>query len=310
MQRVLSAPEATALATPTSNMTAANSPTLEAQPSQSNPLDTPTNEVSSVDAPCLLNVRLIFGPKRVLAQREVQTAQVRPKRRRSSVASSTTDDTPGNECMTLTPEPVAATEKRTRGPSKKTRIETPACEARFLSIYEPLRKETSRALQVDMAVDAYKLYEAFEAETLDMPNDAEEGSVVGKIRQRIEFCELLKRRGSSMVIRGNVQERFELVILAYEYRKATAHLSQRAAQDKRRGFIAELFPGKDPSQTPWQYYWQVGKPLLRLVERYGWGALVFPTLNMTKKRFVITALGNSLAYPLNLPVYKTFIVAP
>lgn len=63
MQRVLSAPEATALATPTSNVTAANSPISEAQPSQSNPLYTPTNEVLSVDAPSLLNVRLIFWAK-------------------------------------------------------------------------------------------------------------------------------------------------------------------------------------------------------------------------------------------------------
>lgn len=240
----------------------------------------------------------------------MQTAPERPKRRRSSVTSSTTDDTSGSECITPTPEPVTATEKRTRGPSKKTRIETPACEARFLSIYEPLRKATSRALQVDMAVDAYKLYQAFEPETMnDLPNDAGEGSVVGKIRQRIEFCELLKGRGSSMVIRATVQQRFELVILAYEYRKATADLSKGAAQKARRAFIAELFPGKKPSDTPWRYYWQVGNPLLRLVERYGWGVLVFPTIKMTKKRFVIASLRNSLAYPLNLTVCNTFIEA-
>ena len=226
-------------------------------------------------------------------QREAQTTTKRSKRRRSSVTSTATDGTSDSECITPTPESTPTPQKRTRGPGKKRKRGAPACEARFRHIHEEPRQEASNPLEVHMVLDTCKLYQAFEPQFFeDVPNDAE-GSVVGKIRQRIMFCHTLKRRGSSMVIRAIVQERFELVILAYEFRKATAHVSRMVSRKVRRDFIAELFPGKNPEETQWDYYWQVGFPLLRLVERYGWGVLVFPTLNMTKKRFVFAILGNA-----------------
>ncbi|KJZ70764.1 hypothetical protein HIM_09848 [Hirsutella minnesotensis 3608] len=270
-------------------MSPANPSTIEAEPPQSSPPDTTANEVSSIDPSTVEAEPPQSSPpdttanEKILVQREVQITPDRPKRRRSSVASSTTDETSDSESDTPTPEATPAPKKRTRGPSKKPKLQSPACEERFLSIYEPLRRETSRPLEVSMALDAHKLCKAFEHETpRDVPIDTK-GSLLDRIRQRIEFCDTMIERGNGMVIRGIVQQRFELVNLFYEYRKATENLSKGAERKARSAFLAELFPGKDPSKTQWKYYRQVGEPLLRLVERYGWGALIFPGLNMTKK---------------------------
>jgi hypothetical protein len=178
---------------------------------------------------------------------------------------------------------------RRRGPGRKPKEKPPEFEEpRFSAIFERLRLEVCRPKNLNTLQDAWKLYNAFQLQRVELPSVLP-GSKVRQLQCRIEFCDALEKKGDGTAIRARVQRRFELAHLAAEYRKAKEEVQNGGRSDNvNETFKRELFPERDPTErcTIWEYYRQVGEPLLQMVERYGYGALVYPGLNITEKRFV------------------------
>ncbi|KJZ67945.1 hypothetical protein HIM_12666 [Hirsutella minnesotensis 3608] len=182
--------------------------------------------------------------------------------------------------------------KRCRGPGRKPRPEAPECEPRFLIIDEGLRLAVSKPPSSQDVQNFSSLIKTFQCHAAQANEQISTGSSKD-IRLRIfkkypDLCFAPETSDRGLEIRTMVQKQFECVLLASEYRKA--RLSKKAewrTAGVSRTFSLEIFP--DLHVEPrvrykkMYYYLQVGEPLLRLVERFGWGVLIFPGLNLTLK---------------------------
>lgn len=182
-------------------------------------------------------------------------------------------------------------QRRSRGRERKKTETGPNLEYRgFLEIEESLHLQVFKYAESDGLQDAWNLVDAFRSQSIEEVQLSPSGSRVKRLKCYLDFCDALEAKGSSLTIRAQVGRRFHMVQTIAELR--------RRKKRKRKGetitsivteFKQELFPGKSPTeaQSSWDYFCRVGNVLLKSVERYGYGVLVFPLCGASNRRFVI-----------------------
>jgi hypothetical protein len=183
--------------------------------------------------------------------------------------------------------------RKCRGPGKKQRAPAPDFnKPEYRELDVKLRQEAFNPLTVEHIHEVVNLLFAFQSKVIPHVPAASQASEVRRAQLRIEFCDELEEKSQGLQLRARVQRYLELVFLADWFRKAKQAKEMGARSDNITDtFIQDLFPGSDLAEkrSTWYYYNRVGESLLCLVERFGWGALVFPGLNLTQKRFVLCA---------------------
>ncbi|KAK3177470.1 hypothetical protein K4F52_009761 [Lecanicillium sp. MT-2017a] len=171
-----------------------------------------------------------------------------------------------------------------RGRGKKQKTPAPDFnDRRFTRINETLRREISVATPLQGLQSAWRLANALATKAIPQININPSDSRIKQLQCRIEYCDELRVKGNSLSTRAVIEQRFYMVQLMAEYRKAKQ--AGTAADDVAAAFQEELFPDKEQRhrRSTWDYYSRVGVTLLNAVERYGYGVLLYPLGKVTKK---------------------------
>ena len=197
------------------------------------------------------------------------------------------------------------TKKRgARGSSKNVtqRVPPDFNEARFdrFKITKANRKlmlEVSEPVSNTQLENVRELFRAFSIAPALQWSDPS-ASRVTQILQRIHYCDQVDRQCHALLIRARVQRWFEYVLLAHEHR-----IAERAARSQQwTGNVIEEMArlrsdmSNEARGDRVEYYLQMGEPLLWLVERYNWGVLAFPGINLTTGRLVFHSCAPFVQY--------------
>lgn len=213
-------------------------------------------------------------------------------KRRRAASVGTNDDNPA-----CSPSSTPPRKRQYRGAGKKKQPPAPDFgEPRYRKLGDSLRQEVSKSLTVECVRHIMELLSAFQVMVAQQVTPPFPTSDIKQVQLRIQFCDQLEQRSDGVRLRARIQRYFELVVLADLFRKAKQAKAMGARSDNiTQTFIKDLFPGSDPKtkRSTWTYYKRVGEALLHLVERFGWGVLLFPGINVIGKRFV-SMLGEGL----------------
>lgn len=163
----------------------------------------------------------------------------------------------------------------------------------FSSLDESIRRQVYNFTPRDALHECKIFIDAFHTETIVTVDISTVHSRLKQLHACMEHCNALEAVGNGMRIRAVVEWRFYLVQLIVEYRKAKAEREVGIrSDDVNDTFRRELYPKKNASQakSAWEYDYRIGEILFDAVQRYGYGALIFPLHRLTKKRLEIRGI--------------------
>ncbi|KAJ3498564.1 hypothetical protein NLG97_g1026 [Lecanicillium saksenae] len=178
------------------------------------------------------------------------------------------------------------TSRRFRGPGRKQKPSAPDFnDERFNNILEQLRREIAEYTVANGLQDAWRVVDALRWPNPEAAKLNESISRIRNLQCQIQRCDISDPKDNSLPTLSTIQQRLYMVQLMAEYQKAVEEKHEGDKFGALKWFQKEIYPDKNSKQRQksWDYFRRTAEPLFEAVRRYGYGVLIFPLRNVTRK---------------------------